>query len=109
MRYRPVTQSAAGTSSVIRLNSEQPNFKVGLFSKISSGATLTYDIEYTYDQPEGVYATDFETDADWRVVDSMNDLTADGVSNLFYPATAVRINVSSYTDGSVSLTPTQAM
>lgn len=109
MKYRPVTQSAAGTSRVIRLNSQQPNFKVGLFSEISSGATLVYDIEYTYDQPEGTYATSFEVDADWRTVDGMNDLAVDGVSNLFYPVSAVRINVSSWTDGSVSLTPTQAM
>jgi hypothetical protein len=109
MRYRPITQGALGASRVIRINSEQPNFKVGLFAEISSGANLTYTIQYTYDQPEDAYATNFATDADWRSVDGLTALTADGVSNIFYPVTAVRINVTAYTGGSVQLTVTQAM
>lgn len=109
MRNLVATQGEEGTSTILRVNSQQPNFKLGLFAEISSGANLTYTIQYTYDQPEDTYATDYATDADWRSVDAMSGVTADTVSNLYYPVNAVRINVTSYTSGSVQLTATQSM
>lgn len=108
MRNLTATQGAAGTSKILRVNSEQPNFKLGLFGEISSGANLTYTVQYTYDEPEATYPTDYATDADWRSVDDMTAVTADSVGNIFYPVNAIRLNVTSYTGGSVLLTVTQS-
>lgn len=110
MRNKSVKVSSATASAPIRVNSKQPfsNFGLGLFVDVSSGATLTYSVQYTYDQPEDSYPTDFSTDADWRDVDGLSGLSADEESNIAYPVNAVRLNVTSYTDGDATLTVTQA-
>lgn len=108
MRNQVAVQADDGASKVLRVNSQQPNFKLGLFTKVSDDADLTYSVEYTYDEPESKYATDFATDADWRAVEDMAGLTGDGVGNIFYPVNALRVNVTVHTAGEVTLTVTQS-
>lgn len=108
MRNLVAIQAEAGTSKILRVNGQQMNFKLGLFTQVSDDADLTYSVEYTYDQPEDDYPTSYAVDADWREVDDMSALIADGVGNIFYKVNAVRLNVTAYTAGSVKLTVTQS-
>lgn len=94
-------------SKSLRVNSNQMDFKLGLFADMSG--TLTYTIQYAYEQPEGEYSVSYSASADWRAVDAMSAVTADTTGNLFYPVQAVRALISSYTSGTLKLTATQSM
>lgn len=101
----PLATNGAVSRS-LRVNGQQMNFKLGLFVDMSG--TLTYSAQYTYMQPEDEYAISYSASADWRAVDGLSALTADGVSNLFYKVNACRLLISAYTSGSAKLTVTQS-
>lgn len=103
-----VLTANGAVSRSLRVNGQQPNFKLGLFADVVSG-TLTYSAQYAYEQPEDEYAISYSGSADWRNVDGLTSLTSDAVSNLFYKVNAVRLKVTAYTSGSVRLTATQSM
>ena len=100
----PLSTNGAVSKS-LRLNSKAENFKVGLFADVTG--TLTYSVEYAYEQPEDSYSVSYSSSADWRVVDGLSAQTTDQQSNLAYPVNAVRLKITSYTSGSVKLTATQ--
>ena len=62
---------------------------MSLFHNLTAG-TMTVSAQYTMDEVQGVYASGFSNSADWRGVDGLSAVTADAVSNLAYPVTAVR-------------------
>jgi hypothetical protein len=97
----------AAVSKSLRVNGQQPNFKVGLFVDMSG--TLTYSAQYAYQQPEDEYAVSYSASADWRGVDGLSALTADDESNLYYKVNAVRLIISAYTSGAAKLTAAQSM
>ena len=90
----------------LRVNGQQMNFKLGLFVDISG--TCTYTAQYAYQQPEDTYAVSYSTSADWRSVDGLTALSADGASNLAYKVNAVRLKLTAYTSGTATLTATQS-
>lgn len=95
-----VTQGAAGASNPIRVNSSQPNFKLGLFTRITGGASLTYTVEYCYQDPEG---PSFAASPDWRAVSDITGATGDDQAEWTMPIQMVRLNVTVYASGSVTL------
>lgn len=101
-----VLTTGGAVSKSLRVNGQQMNFKVGLFVDISG--TCTYTVQYAYQQPEDTYAVSYSTSADWRSVDGLAALTADGTSNVFYKVNAVRLKVTAYTSGTETLTATQS-
>jgi len=92
-----------------RINSQQPNFKIGLFADMSAGASMTYTVQYAYQQPEDEYSVSYSTNANWRSVDGLTALTADGTSNIFYAVNAIRGIITTYSSGTLTVTATQSM
>ena len=73
---------------------------------LSAGAVLTYTVEHTFDDPlkEGF---DPAT-AVWFPNATLAAQTANGDGNYAFPVTAIRLNVTSYTSGTATLTIIQA-
>lgn len=94
-------------SKSLRVNGEQPDFKLGAFVDVVSG-TLTYSAQYTYMQPEDTYAVSYANSADWRGIDGLSSLSVDGQSNAAYKVNACRLRFSAFTSGSARLTITQS-
>lgn len=104
---RPVTRTvsgATGASSVVALNTLAPvPFNVGLLADVTG--TLTYSVEYTFDD---VQANNYNPASGvWNAVTGMGAQTADTTGSLSFPVTGVRLNVTAWTSGSVTLTVLQ--
>lgn len=105
MRPKSFTVASASASTPFVLDQRAQNFQVTLGCDVSAGATLTYSVQYTFDdpfQPGWNPAT-----ANWQNHPTLTSRTASDASNLAFPARAVRINVTSYTSGSVRFTVIQ--
>lgn len=105
---RPITRTvgSAASSTVIALNTQiKSPFSVNLLADVAAGSTLTYTVEYTLDD---VFANNYDPSTGvWTAVTGMGAQTADTVGSLSAPVTGVRLRVSAYTIGSVTLTVVQ--
>ena len=103
---RPITRTvaSAASSTPILLNTQSASpFNVNLLADVTG--TLTYTVEYTVDD---VFTPTYDPSTGvWNTVTGMGAQTADVAGNLAYPVTGVRVRVSSYTSGSVTLTAVQ--
>lgn len=106
MRRQISTLSAVAIADPIVLDRNQKDFKISLALVFSDTATAS--VETTSDDPEAVYPTDFNTDATWFPVLGLNAITTDAQGNVFFPISAVRLNVTAHTSGTVTLTVLQA-
>lgn len=105
---RPVTRtvgSQAASTPIALNNLSGAPFNVNLLADVSAGGNLTYSVEYTLDDVQS--ATYVASSGVWTAVSGMGAQTADATGSLAYPVTAVRLNVTSYTGGSVTLTVVQ--
>lgn len=94
-------------SSAIPLNVKQTPFNVALQFDLTAG-TMTVDVEYTMDDPQGAYATSFDVNANWTNVTGMGAITSDTVSNFAFGCTAVRLKqTTGSTTGACTLTVIQ--
>lgn len=101
-----VTLSAAGVSQPLIFNQMAVVFGVGLGVTLSAGATLTYSVQYTYDD---VFDPNFNAaTANWFTVAGLNAQTANKDDNFTTAVMACRLNVTSWTSGSATLTAIQA-
>ena len=98
-----VKASAAGASApiVVALNDNvywqaSPAYSLGLICTLSNGATLTYSVQVTADPVPAA-------NGNWNNHDVIVNQTASANSNIAYPVTGVRLNVTSYTSGNVNL------
>ena len=110
---RPVTRTVSSqtTSNPIRVNwrGGLSGFQLSLLVKLSGGASLTYTVELTGDDPADFTGIpDYNTNASWRPVTGLDALTADDEGNIAFPVQAVRLNVTAYTSGDATLTVIQA-
>ena len=101
-----VTVSSLTTSTVIPLNTYADPFNVGIGCDISAGGSLTYTVEHTFDN---VQAPGFNpANATWYSNSILTNITTDKDGNYSYPVTGIRLNVTAYTSGSVTMTVIQA-
>lgn len=106
MRPVRVTVGALGVSNPIILDHYQRPFSVGIGAALSAGATLTFSIQHTFDD---VFAANFDpATAVWYADTSLANKSASTTGNYAYPVTAIRLNVTAYTSGSVTMTVIQA-
>lgn len=106
MRPIRVTVSSQAASAVIPLDQYISPFNVGLSVNLSAGATLTYTVQHTFDD---VFAPGFDpASATWYNHASLFDKTASAEGNYVLPATAIRLNVTAYTDGAATMNVLQA-
>jgi len=101
-----VTVSSATASNPIPLNTYADPFNVGIGCDVSAGGSLTYTVQHTFDD---VQAPAFDpATATWYSNSTIVAQTADKDGNYAYPVTAIRILVTTYTSGSVTMTVIQA-
>lgn len=100
--YDTITQGEAGTSDWILLNPQTVPWSCTLSAVVPSG-TLTYSIEITLDPPAGPTDTTISS----YTLANMTDLNTNNAKAIIGPIAAVRINITSYTSGSVVLTARQ--
>lgn len=106
---RPIrkTLSSATSTPPIPLDIHLGSFAVTLNAVLTAGASLTYSVEYTTD-PVLVEGVLNEAALSWFPVSGLDAKTVSTAGNLMAPVTAVRLRVSSYTSGSVTLAVIQA-
>lgn len=106
MRPKSYTVASQSASTPFVLDHRAQNFQVSLGCDLSAGATLTYTVQYTFDDP---FAPGWNpATANWQNHPTLAARTVSDASNLAFPARAVRINVTAYTSGSVRFTIIQA-
>jgi len=106
MRPIRVTLSSATSSDPIILDHYRSPFNVGIGVALSAGASLTYTVEYTYDD---VFSASFNpATATWVAISALSAKTASLDGSVTSPFMAVRLRVSSYSSGSATMTVIQA-
>lgn len=101
-----VTVGSATTSGVIALDTYRTPFNVGIGCALSAGASLTYSVQYTYDD---VQANTFSAaTATWYDHATLAAKTTSSDGNITVPVTAMRLNVTAWISGTVTMTVIQA-
>lgn len=95
-----VDVSSQAASAWIPVNWRQDDFNLGITCTITSGATLTYDVELT---SINVLNGDTVNTQDIFTHASLASETTSQSGTQTEPVTAVRINVTAYTDGTVTM------
>jgi hypothetical protein len=105
---RPITKSISGLGSTdpIQLDHYRGPFNVGLGVVLAPGSSLTYTVEHTFNDVNG--KTFNPALATWFANGSLTSQTASKDGNYAFPVMAIRLTVTSYTSGSVSITAIQA-
>lgn len=103
MRALSVTVGSAASSTALPLDTYRNPFNVGIGCVISAGANLTYKVQHTFDN-----IWDATVTPTWFDSATITGKTASFDGNYAYPVTAVRLTVTSYTSGSVTMTVIQA-
>jgi hypothetical protein len=105
MRPIRVTVGSQTTSATIPLDTYQDPFNVGLAVVLSSGASLTYTVQHTFDD---VFAKDYVPEnATWFSHASLVSKTASSDGNYAYPVTATRLNITLWVSGTATMTVVQ--
>lgn len=86
------------------ISPDNVNFAVVL----SSGASLTYSVEYSLDDPFASYAVNYNTNATWWPHPQVTAQTTSQQNVLGAPVRAIRTNVTTYASGSLVTTVLQA-
>lgn len=106
MRPQRVTVSSLAASSPIQVDTYIDPFNVGLGVVVAGGSTLTYTVQHTFDD---IYAKDYNpASGTWFDNDTLTSQSASADGNYAFPVTAIRLNVTAYTAGSVTMTVIQA-
>jgi len=106
MRPIRVTVGAQAASAPVPLNNYSDPFNVGIGVALSSGASLTFTVEHTFDD---VFAAGFNpATATWFANTGLTAKTASTDGNYAFPVTAVRLNVTTWASGTANMTIIQA-
>jgi len=105
MRPATVSVTGVGTTTPVILDLYIPPENT-TFSAVVNG-TVTYNVEYSVDDPFATYTTDYNTNATWYVLTGASALTANASTNTAFPARALRARITAGT-GSVTMTVIQA-
>lgn len=97
MRPFSVTQGAAGASTILPVDYTDTYFAIGFGCVISGGASLTYKVQHTFDDPNSASPT-------WFDHPYVTGQTGNKDGNYAFPIRAIRLNVTAYTSGSVTFT-----
>lgn len=101
-----ITVGSATNSNVVPLDTCRTPFNIGLGCVLSAGAGLTYTVQYTYDDVQA--STYNPATGNWFNHATLASKTTSSDGNISMPVSAIRLNVSSYTSGSVTMTVLQA-
>jgi hypothetical protein len=106
MRRQDVTVSSATASPPLPVDYRAQVFNIGIGCVLSAGASLTYSVQHTFDD---VFAAGYNPSTDtWFDHATLTNRTTNANSSYDAPITAVRVNVTVYGSGSVTVTFLQA-
>lgn len=101
---RPVTTAAISsqtTSAPVVLDYRANSDPIAIGVILSSGAVLTYKVQYTLDD---VFAAGWSAGtATWFDHPTLVNKTTSDVGNLAVPVTAIRLSVTAYTSGTATM------
>lgn len=95
MRRQDVTVSSQAASAPLPMDFKQNPFNVG-FGVVMTG-TLTYTVQHTFDD------LSLGTPTTWFDNSTVAAETTNMDGNYAFPVTAIRLNVTAYTNGSATL------
>lgn len=103
---RPAIQSVASqTTSTPIIVSYGNQFQVGFGVSLTAGASLTYKIQFTFDVlGDGTNGTTTIANATWFDHPVVTGKTDNQANNFAYPVYAIRLNVTTYSSGTATLT-----
>ncbi len=104
MRPTSITVSSAASSAWIPLDYKQNPFNIGLGCVVSAGGSLTYKVQHTFDDV-------FDTSVTPTAFDhsSVTGETTSTDGNYAFPVRAIRLTVTAYTSGDVTMTVLQGV
>ena len=106
MRPVRLTVGSLNNSAPIPLDTYSDPFNVSLAVVLSAGASLTYTVQYTFDD---VFAAGFDpANATWFSHATLVTKTASSDGNFSFPVTATRLTATIYASGTATLTVIQA-
>ncbi len=96
------TVTLPAASAPLILDRQQLPGNTSLTVYLSTGASLTYLVQHTVDDPQANYGTsNFSASARWLNTDGLTTLTASDDSNYAYNVCATRIVIGPYTSGTL--------
>ena len=101
-----VTVGSVASSNVIPLNTYGDPFNVGIGCDVSAGGSLTYTVQHTFDNVQS--ETFNPATATWYSNSTLVAQTTDKDGNYAFPVTGVRLTVTAWTSGTVTMTVIQA-
>ena len=96
MSTLPLTVAAAAGPSTPLNVSRIASQMFGLICTVSAGASLTYNVEVTADPSPS-------NSGNWNPHDVIVAQTGSVNGNIAYPVTGIRLNVTNYTSGTVTM------
>ena len=110
---RPITKtvSSMALSDPIRVDwrGGGSNFNLTAAVVISAGAVLTYNVEYSVDDPQTFTdKADYNATGTWFDVTGLAALSANATAQVDFPIQGIRLNVTAFTSGSATLTVLQS-
>lgn len=103
MRPQTVTVQSATQSVPLQMDMYAGVMNVAFGCVISGGAVLTYKVQYTYDNIQDSTVT-----VTWFDHATVTGKTANADGNIQFPFKALRLNVTAFTSGSVTMTVLQS-
>ena len=101
MRRQEVVLSSATASAPIPVDYRAQVFNIGIGCSLTAGATLTYSIQHTFDD---VYAPGYNpATGTWFDHTTLTARTTNSTSSYDAPVVAVRVNVTAYTSGTLTV------
>ena len=104
-RPTSITVSSQTSSAAIPINYRggQGTFAIGIGCVVSAGGSLTYKVQHTFDD-----VFDSSVTPTWFDHASITGKTANADGNYAYPIRAVRLTVTTYSSGNVTMTLVEA-
>ncbi len=103
MRRQTITVGSATSSAAIPVDYRAQNFQIGMGCVVSGGASLTYKVQHTFDD-----VFDSSVTPTWFDHSNITGQTANKDGNYAFPIAAIRLTVTVFASGSVTLTIMQA-
>lgn len=103
MRPQVVTVGSATTSATLPVDWRQNPFGVSIACVVNGGGTLTYKVQHTLDD-----VFDPTITPTWLDHSALTGKSANADGNYAFPVKAIRLNVTAYTSGSVTMTLVQS-
>lgn len=96
---RPIIDSvgSATTGKTLVVDYADTYFAIGFGCVVSAGGSLTYKVQHTFDDPNGATPT-------WFDHPFVTGQTANKDGNYAFPIRALRLNVTGFVSGSVTIT-----